>query len=135
MCAFIVDYCVEVDGDVMLPFGGGFCFVLVQRYPFCLRLIPARCSIAPDACEDNIIERHYRLCMAILIAIQSVLARASQIVFLVSAAVHQPVLAIASLFKILSGTVKAPLRFATTIGKQYRNADNVHGVPSIDTAR
>lgn len=71
--------------------------MLVQRYPFCLRLIPASCSTAPDACEGNTTERHYTLYMAILIAIQSVLARASQIVNLIAAAVHQPVRAIVRL--------------------------------------
>ena len=92
----------------MLPFSGFL--MLVQRYPFCLRLVLAWFSIAPDACEDNIIEGHYTLCIAILIAIQSVPERASEIVNLVAAAVHQPIRAIA---RLSQDRVKAPLRFAT----------------------
>ena len=101
-----------------------------------MRLVPAWSSIPLDACEDNIIVRHNTLYVDILAAIQFVLVRASQIFSLVAAAVHQPVRAIARLSKVMRGAVKAPLRFATTIEKhQYRSGDNVHGIPSIDTAR
>lgn len=37
-------------------------------------------SIAPDACEDNIMEEYYTLYANILVAILSALVRASQVV-------------------------------------------------------
>lgn len=116
-CLLVVLFCACTEISIMLEAG------------------PSLVSIAPDACEDSIIKEHYTLLLHILAAMISVLVRASHVINLVAAAVHQPVRAIAGLSKIICGFVNAPLRFATTIEKQYRNADNVDRVPSIDTAR
>ena len=113
----------------------GVLFCACTEISITLEAGPSLVSSAPDACEDNIIARLYTLYVDILVAIPSVLAGASQIVNLIAAAVHQPVRAITGRSRIMCGFVKVPLRSATTIEQQYRNADNIDGIPSIDTAR
>lgn len=60
MCAFTVDYCFEVDEEVILPNGGFLCLYRDIHDAWGWHQ-QAWFYITPDACDDNIMEDYYTL--------------------------------------------------------------------------